>query len=75
MHHFVVFVYLPMRRFKTTISMKKGLNYLMPVLKENTIDTTWVHNRDVKTNASSSCPVSEGARLLEAEIFGANMQL
>jgi len=47
MHHFVVFVYLPKRRFKTTISMKKGLNYLMPVLIENTIDKTWVHNRDV----------------------------
>lgn len=57
MHHFVVFVYLPKRRFKTTISMKKGLNYLMPVPKENTIDKTWVHNRDVKTsNASSFVP-------------------
>ena len=29
----------------------------MPVLKENTIDKTWVHNRDVKTsNASSFVP-------------------
>lgn len=57
MHHFVVFVYLPTRRFKTTISTKKGLNYLMPVRKENTIDKTWVHNRDVKTsNASSFVP-------------------
>lgn len=57
MHHFVVFVYLPKRRFKTTISMKKGLNYLMPVPKENTIDKTWVHNRDVKTsNASRFVP-------------------
>lgn len=57
MHHFVVFVYLPKRRFKTTISMKKGLNYLMPVPKENTIDKTWVHNRDVMTsNASRFVP-------------------
>lgn len=29
----------------------------MPVRKENTIDKTWVHNRDVKTsNASSYVP-------------------
>lgn len=40
MHHLVVFVYLPKRRFKTTISMKKGLNYLMPVPKENTFNKT-----------------------------------
>lgn len=57
MHHLVVFVYLPKRRFKTTISMKKGLNYLMPVPKENTINKIGVHNRDVKTsNASSFVP-------------------
>jgi len=26
----------------------------MPVLQENTIDKTWVHNRDVKTSNASS---------------------
>lgn len=46
----------------------------MPVPKENTINKTWVHNRDVKT-CFKLCPVSEGAHLLEAEIYGANMQL
>lgn len=58
MHHFVVFVYLPKRRFKTTISMKK--RFKLPhacIPKENTINKTWVHNRDVKTsNASSFVP-------------------
>lgn len=42
---------------KPQFPWKKGLNYLMPVPKENTIDKTWVHNRDVKTsNASSFVP-------------------
>lgn len=48
----------------------------MPVPKENTFDKTWVHNRDVKTsNASSFVPYRKGAQLLEAEIYGAKMQL
>lgn len=48
----------------------------MPVPKENTIDTTLVHNRDVQTsNASSFVPYRRGAQLLEAKINGANMQL
>lgn len=38
---------------KPQFPRKKGLNYLTPALKENTIDKTRVHNRDVKTSKAS----------------------